>query len=105
MAPNGLSLWPQAAAKGVFRAGRSALGRAALLVDIVEGQRVGHGLDRAMRAAVHHQLGAVVGALIAEHYGLRAALYASAIGIVVAPIPLLLSGIARVIRQPEHAEG
>lgn len=50
-------------------------------------------------------LGAVVGALIAEHYGLRAALYASAIGIVVAPIPLLLSGIARVIRQPEHAEG
>lgn len=49
-------------------------------------------------------LGAVVGAFIAEHYGLRAALYASAIGIVVAPIPLLLSGIARVIRQPEHAE-
>ena len=49
-------------------------------------------------------LGAVAGALIAEHYGLRAALYASAIGIVVAPIPLLLSGIARVMRQPEHAE-
>ena len=49
-------------------------------------------------------LGAVVGAFIAEHYGLRAALFASAIGIIVAPVPLLLSGIARVVRQPEHAD-
>ena len=49
-------------------------------------------------------LGALVGAFVAEHYGLRAALYASALGILVAPIPLLMSGIARVERQPDHAE-
>ena len=49
-------------------------------------------------------IGALVGAYIAESYGLRAALFASALGIVVAPIPLLLSGIARVVRHPEHAD-
>ncbi len=49
-------------------------------------------------------LGAVVGALIAEHFGLHAALLASALGIIVGPIPLLFSGIASVVRQPEHSE-
>ncbi len=49
-------------------------------------------------------LGAVVGSIIAEQYGLHAALYASAIGIIVGPIPLLFSGIASVVRQPEHSE-
>jgi MFS family permease len=49
-------------------------------------------------------LGAVVGALIADSLGLRAALFAGALGIIVAPIPLLLSGISSVVRQPEHAE-
>ena len=49
-------------------------------------------------------LGAVVGSIIAERFGLQAALYASAIGIVVGPIPLLFSGIASVRRQPEHTD-
>jgi MFS family permease len=49
-------------------------------------------------------LGAVVGSIIAEQYGLQAALYASAIGIIVGPIPLFFSGIASVVRQPEHSE-
>jgi MFS family permease len=49
-------------------------------------------------------LGAVVGALIADSFGLRAALFAGALGIIVAPIPLLLSGISSVVRQPEHPE-
>jgi predicted MFS family arabinose efflux permease len=49
-------------------------------------------------------LGAVVGAVIADTFGLRAALFAGAVGIIVAPIPLLLSGISSVVRQPEHAE-
>ena len=49
-------------------------------------------------------LGAVVGSLIAERFGLHAALYASAIGIVVGPIPLFFSGIASVVCQPEHSE-
>jgi MFS family permease len=49
-------------------------------------------------------LGAVVGSIIAEQFGLQAALYASAIGIIVGPIPLLFSGIASVVRQPEHSE-
>ncbi len=49
-------------------------------------------------------LGAVVGALIADSFGLRAALFAGALGIIVAPIPLLLSGISSVVRQPEHAD-
>jgi predicted MFS family arabinose efflux permease len=49
-------------------------------------------------------LGAVVGSIIAERFGLHAALYASAIGIVVGPVPLLFSGIASVRRQPEHTD-
>ena len=49
-------------------------------------------------------LGAVVGSIIAEQFGLQAALYASAIGIIVGPIPLLFSGIASVRRQPEHTD-
>jgi MFS family permease len=49
-------------------------------------------------------LGAVVGSIIAEQLGLQAALYASAIGIVVGPIPLFFSGIASVRRQPEHTD-
>jgi predicted MFS family arabinose efflux permease len=49
-------------------------------------------------------LGAVVGSIIAERFGLQAALYASAIGIIVGPIPLFFSGIASVVRQPEHSE-
>ena len=49
-------------------------------------------------------LGAVVGSIIAEGFGLHAALYASAIGIIVGPIPLLFSGIASVVRQPEQSE-
>ena len=49
-------------------------------------------------------LGAVVGAVIADTFGLRAALFAGAVGIIVAPIPLLLSGISAVVRQPEHAD-
>lgn len=49
-------------------------------------------------------LGAVVGSIIAEGFGLHAALYASAIGIIVGPIPLLFSGIASVQRQPEHTD-
>ncbi|MFZ9703523.1 MAG: MFS transporter, partial [Candidatus Limnocylindrus sp.] len=49
-------------------------------------------------------LGAVVGSIIAERFGLHAALYASAIGIVVGPVPLLFSGIASVRRQPEHSD-
>ena len=49
-------------------------------------------------------LGAVVGAVIADTFGLRAALFAGALGIIVAPIPLLLSGISSVVRQPEHAD-
>ena len=49
-------------------------------------------------------LGAVVGALIADSFGLRAALFAGALGIIVSPIPLLLSGISSVVRQPEHAD-
>lgn len=49
-------------------------------------------------------LGAVVGAVIADTFGLRAALFAGAVGIIVAPIPLLLSGISSVVRQPEHAD-
>jgi predicted MFS family arabinose efflux permease len=49
-------------------------------------------------------LGAVVGAVIADSFGLRAALFAGALGIIVAPIPLLLSGISSVVRQPEHAD-
>jgi hypothetical protein len=35
---------------------------------------------------------------------MQAALYASAIGIIVGPIPLLFSGIASVRRQPEHTD-
>ena len=49
-------------------------------------------------------LGAVVGAVIADSFGLRGALFAGALGIIVAPIPLLLSGISSVVRQPEHAD-
>jgi MFS family permease len=49
-------------------------------------------------------IGAVVGSIIAEQLGLQAALYASAIGIIVGPIPLLFSGIASVRRQPEHTD-
>ncbi|MGA1647692.1 MAG: hypothetical protein ACO38C_04730 [Candidatus Limnocylindrus sp.] len=49
-------------------------------------------------------LGAVVGSIIAEQFGLHAALFASAIGIIVGPIPLLFSGIASVRSQPEHTD-
>jgi predicted MFS family arabinose efflux permease len=48
-------------------------------------------------------LGAVVGSLIAENFGLRAALIVSALGVLVGPLPLLVSGIARVQVQPEHS--
>ncbi|MEY4389010.1 MAG: hypothetical protein RLZZ432_729 [Chloroflexota bacterium] len=48
--------------------------------------------------------GALLGALVAEHLGLRAALFAGALGTLIAPLPLLASGIARVERQPEHTE-
>lgn len=47
-------------------------------------------------------LGALAGSLIADGAGLRAALFVGAAGVVIAPIPLLLSGIASVVRQP-HA--
>ena len=48
-------------------------------------------------------LGAVVGSLIAENVGLRATLIFSALGVLVGPLPLLVSGIARVQVQPEHS--
>jgi uncharacterized membrane protein YoaK (UPF0700 family) len=48
-------------------------------------------------------LGAVVGSLIAENFGLRATLVVSAFGVLVGPLPLLVSGIARVQVQPEHS--
>jgi MFS family permease len=47
-------------------------------------------------------LGTVVGALIADAAGLRAALFAGAIGIIFGPLPLFFSGIAAVKRQPSH---
>lgn len=46
--------------------------------------------------------GTLVGSIVAERIGLRAALFAGAIGVLVAPLPLLFSGIASVVRQPEH---
>lgn len=45
-------------------------------------------------------LGAVVGSIIAEGAGLRTVLFAGAAGVVIAPIPLLFSGIASVTDQP-----
>ena len=48
-------------------------------------------------------LGAVVGSLVAENFGLRATLAVSALGVLVGPLPLLASGIARVQVQPEHS--
>jgi MFS family permease len=48
-------------------------------------------------------LGAVVGSVIAENFGLRATLIVSALGVLVGPLPLLVSGIARVQVQPEHS--
>lgn len=49
--------------------------------------------------------GAIVGSVIAESSGPRTALVAGSLGIVLAPIPLLLSGIAQVHEQPAHIEG
>ena len=49
-------------------------------------------------------LGAVVGSIIAERFGLHAALYASAAGIVIGPIPLFFSGIRGVWTQPGHVD-
>ena len=46
--------------------------------------------------------GTLVGSIVAERVGLRAALFVGAIGVLVAPLPLLFSGIASVVRQPEH---
>jgi MFS family permease len=45
-------------------------------------------------------LGAFIGSFIAEHFGLRATLFVGAVGVVVGPVPLLLSGIATVHTQP-----
>jgi predicted MFS family arabinose efflux permease len=50
-------------------------------------------------------LGALIGSVIAESLGLRATLFAGALGIVLGPLPLLTSGIARVHAQPAHTEG
>jgi hypothetical protein len=50
-------------------------------------------------------LGALIGSVIAESFGLRAALFAGAAGIILGPLPLLASGIARVHAQPAHNEG
>ena len=50
-------------------------------------------------------LGALIGSVIAENFGLRAALFAGSIGIILGPLPLLNSGIARVHAQPAHTEG
>jgi predicted MFS family arabinose efflux permease len=50
-------------------------------------------------------LGALIGSVIAENFGLRTALFAGALGIVLGPLPLLTSGIARVHAQPAHTEG
>lgn len=50
-------------------------------------------------------LGALIGSLIAENFGLRATLFAGAFGIIFGPLPLLTSGIARVHAQPAHTEG
>jgi MFS family permease len=61
-------------------------------------------LGRMNASMIGMPLGAVVGSIIAEQFGLQAALYASAIGIIVGPIPLLFSGIASVRRQPEHTD-
>ena len=48
-------------------------------------------------------LGSFIGAFVAEHLGLRATLLVGAFGVVFGPIPLLLSGIARVAAQPPSA--
>ena len=50
-------------------------------------------------------LGALIGSVIAENFGLRAALFAGAAGIILGPLPLLASGIARVHAQPAHTAG
>lgn len=49
-------------------------------------------------------LGAFIGAFIAEHFGLRTTLFVGAIGVLVGPVPLLLSGIAKVASQPKAEE-
>ena len=49
--------------------------------------------------------GLLIGSVIAENFGLRAALFAGAAGIILGPLPLLASGIARVHAQPAHTEG
>jgi MFS family permease len=50
-------------------------------------------------------LGALIGSVIAENFGLRTTLFVGAIGIILGPLPLLTSGIARVHAQPAHTEG
>ena len=47
-------------------------------------------------------VGTIVGSIVAEQAGLRATLFVGALGVLVAPLPLLFSGIAAVERQPEH---
>jgi predicted MFS family arabinose efflux permease len=49
-------------------------------------------------------LGALIGSVIAENFGLRATLFVGAAGIILGPLPLLTSGIARVHAQPAHTE-
>jgi MFS family permease len=49
-------------------------------------------------------VGALIGSVIAESLGLRAALFAGSIGIILGPLPLLTSGIARVHTQPAHTD-
>ena len=47
-------------------------------------------------------LGTIVGSVVADSAGLRAALFVGSIGVLVAPLPLLVSGISAVERQPER---
>jgi predicted MFS family arabinose efflux permease len=49
-------------------------------------------------------LGALIGSVIAENFGLRVTLFVGAAGIILGPLPLLTSGIARVHAQPAHTE-
>lgn len=50
-------------------------------------------------------VGALVGSFVAEHFGLRATLVVAAFGVLLGPLPLLASGIARVSAQPGAYRG